>query len=77
MGCVLKRVLWAGFALFSRLFLASAVENVVYFAFLGVFGAHGLFGGGVEKRTVSSTRFVLGFGDFFAFRRLFTKPLFL
>ena len=78
LGCVFKRVLWARFSLFSGRFLASAVENVLYFAFFGVFGAHGFFGGGGRKKwTVLSTLFVLGFGDFFAFRRLCTKPLFL
>ena len=75
LGGVFKRVLWARFSLFSGRFLASAVENVVYFAFFGVIGAHG-FLEGVQKRAVSSTLFVLVFGDFFAFRRLLTKPLF-
>ena len=46
LGCVFKRVLWARVWLFLGRFLASAVENVVYFAFFGVFGAHGVFGGG-------------------------------
>ena len=55
--------------------MASAVENVVYFAFLGL-SVSTVFWRGAKERAVLSTLFVLGFGGFFAFRRLFTKPLF-
>ena len=61
-GVFLEGFVCAFFCFFWMGFLVSLVENVVYFAFLGVFGAHRFFGGG-RKRGFSSTLLDLGFGD--------------
>ena len=77
LGVFLRGFCGRVFLLFSGRFLASAVENVVYFCvFWGVLRAR-FFLEGSKKRTFSSTLFVSGAGGFLAFRRVFTKPLIL
>ena len=65
-GGVFKRVFKRRLSLFSGLFLASAVENVVYFAFFGVIGEHGFLEGG-EKKGTFEYAFCFGFRGFLRF----------
>ena len=69
-GVFLRGFLRGVFHYFRVSFLASALGNVVYFAFLGVIGEHGFFGGG-EKRGTFEYAFCFGFRGLFRFSTSF------